>query len=119
MERTGKQMTRVQAAGCRKTTKEQKARRKKASRAACLRCAEVEESRELLAQAQAQAEQVCGWVSCQLCLSPAAQSAERMSEFYAKRAEARGRAPPRHLTRQARPRVHDRQRPSRGGLASA
>jgi len=63
-ELTRTKMTCGQASGIKKLDKQAKRTRVKALKAACLQFAEVKESGELTSQ------QVCGWVSYQVCLSP-------------------------------------------------
>ena len=61
---TGSKMTRKQASGKKELDKKKERTRVKALKAACLQFAEVKEAGGLTAQ------QVCGWVSYQMCLSP-------------------------------------------------
>jgi len=61
---TGSKMTRKQASGKKELDKKKERTRVKALKAACLQFAEVKEAGGLTAQ------QVCDWVSYQMCLSP-------------------------------------------------
>jgi len=87
-ELTGSKMARKQASGKKQLDKKKERTRVKAFKTACLQFAEVKRSGELTSQ------QVCDWVSFQICLSPArsTQAAGRTG------LQQQGQCPCNHLT---------------------